>query len=165
MKHNIFNWFFIFCIFIGNQYVNSHEFGFKDDDDDVVFHTNMSTTMLDMLSFVENYNNNVSYQDSLASGYRPLYVGLTLISGAANKGAGIFLHIDVFFSMLVKMGWLDLYLHLCFFGSNLMFFYVSRFGLFCCYGIVCVLSFFRFYGFLAFYGVVRFIVCDLRLFG
>lgn len=44
--------------------------------------------MLDMLSFVENYNsNNVSYQDSLASGYRPLYVGLTLISGAANKGA------------------------------------------------------------------------------
>lgn len=77
MKHSILNWFFIFCIFIGNQYVNSHE-----------FHTNMSTTMLDMLSFVENYNsNNVSYQDSLASGYRPLYVGLTLISGAANKGA------------------------------------------------------------------------------
>lgn len=47
-----------------------------------------SNTTKEMLSFVENFSN-YSQQFSV-SGYKPLYVGLTLIPGAAAKGAGMY---------------------------------------------------------------------------
>ena len=52
------------------------------DFDDAEFHPN--TTQ--MLSYLENFSN---YSQSAAV-YNPLYVGLTLIPGAAAKGAGTF---------------------------------------------------------------------------
>ncbi|KAK1418322.1 hypothetical protein QVD17_27465 [Tagetes erecta] len=68
--NNICYWVFIFLIRF-NVYANGFHFL------DPLFHDSNSTQML---SFVENYNQS-------AAGYNPLYVGLTLIHGAAAKGA------------------------------------------------------------------------------
>lgn len=72
----------VFVVLIGfsllGKIVNANEFEF----DDAEFHAN--TTQ--MLSFLENFSN---YSQSAAA-YNPLYVGLTLIPGAAAKGAGTF---------------------------------------------------------------------------
>ncbi|CAH1434823.1 unnamed protein product [Lactuca virosa] len=69
----------VFVVLIGfsllGKTVNANEFEF----DDAEFHAN--TTQ--MLSFLENFSN---YSQSAAT-YNPLYVGLTLIPGAAAKGA------------------------------------------------------------------------------
>ncbi|KAL9990777.1 putative pectinacetylesterase/NOTUM [Helianthus debilis subsp. tardiflorus] len=69
----IFNCFFIFFLIGFNvlgQCANGYEF----------FDTNSTK----MLSFVENYSN---FSQSAVGHYTPLYVGLTLIRGAAAKGA------------------------------------------------------------------------------
>ncbi|KAM0031443.1 hypothetical protein Hdeb2414_s0017g00508871 [Helianthus debilis subsp. tardiflorus] len=92
MKNMIFNCFFIFFLIGFNvlgQCANGYEF----------FDTNSTK----MLSFVENYSN---FSQSAVGHYTPLYVGLTLIRGAAAKGAGGF----SVFGYLV--GFLDLDLHL-----------------------------------------------------
>ncbi|KAJ0891995.1 putative pectinacetylesterase/NOTUM [Helianthus annuus] len=73
MKNMIFNCFFIFFLIGFNvlgKCANGYEF----------FDTNSTK----MLSFVENYSN---FNQSAAGYYNPLYVGLTLIRGAAAKGA------------------------------------------------------------------------------
>ncbi|KAI3708835.1 hypothetical protein L2E82_38332 [Cichorium intybus] len=74
MKH-IRDWVFIAVIGISvfAKCANANEFDYPE------FHTN--TTQ--MLSFLENFSN---YSQSSAS-FNPLYVGLTLIPGAAAKGA------------------------------------------------------------------------------
>ncbi|KAJ0710513.1 putative pectinacetylesterase/NOTUM [Helianthus annuus] len=73
MKNMIFNCFSIFFLIGFNvlgKCANGYEF----------FDTNSTK----MLSFVENYSN---FNQSAAGYYNPLYVGLTLIRGAAAKGA------------------------------------------------------------------------------
>ncbi|MFS7967417.1 putative pectinacetylesterase/NOTUM [Helianthus anomalus] len=73
MKNMIFNCFSIFFLIGFNvlgKCANGYEF----------FDTNSTK----MLSFVENYSN---FNQSAAGHYNPLYVGLTLIRGAAAKGA------------------------------------------------------------------------------
>ncbi|KAI3827782.1 hypothetical protein L1987_01865 [Smallanthus sonchifolius] len=70
MMKNISDWVFIFLIGF-NVLANGFEFV------EEMFHSNSTQ----MLSFVENF------QQSAAAAYNPLYVGLTLIPGAAAKGA------------------------------------------------------------------------------
>ncbi|KAI3725243.1 hypothetical protein L1987_65024 [Smallanthus sonchifolius] len=72
MMKNISDWVFIFLI--GFNVLGKWANGFEFVEE--MFHSNSTQ----MLSFVENFQQS-------AAGYNPLYVGLTLIPGAAAKGA------------------------------------------------------------------------------